>query len=102
MTIKSVVTMEGLELKDHEKGGETVLDVMTCKGSRGLISFITCGTKSDGNFSTIIFQDFTKNISHSQTERATEKNLRKYHDVVLANIETIKAECIAYYANQGE
>jgi len=49
------------------------------------------------SFSTMIFQDFSKTITHPKGTRATEKNIARLHREVLADKESIITEAKKHY-----
>lgn len=72
------------------------LEIRTFKSNRGLVTTANRMKNENGGQSFIMFSDFTKTVSLTQ-DRCTEKTVKAQHAAALAKINSIKAECAAFY-----
>ncbi len=83
-------------------GNDFEIRIVTMKRSNGSLTTNAQRVKVErGMISFMMFSDFSKTYATS-TDRCTEKNVKSQHEAVLANIEQIKLDCAAFYANQKD
>ena len=77
-----------------------LVTISTMKRSSGLlVTFASVGTRNGDFISSIMFQDFTKNLA-SQKVRVTEKAVRLQHQQALDGIESLLAEIEDFYSKE--
>jgi hypothetical protein len=82
---------------DKEEGTKRQLRITTSKGSSGLNTYASACDVGDMFVRTAIFRDFHKRAARSG-DRCTEKNVEAQHKTVLAGLDELIAEAIAYEA----
>lgn len=88
-----------MDLHTATDEGAMTLRVTSSKRSSGSVS--TSATviykKSDGCYSTMIFQDYSKTIAQAKIARVTEKSLAEFHAKALEAVPAALAEVAAQY-----
>ncbi len=89
-----------IKLDDHGLPGR-ILEVSTYKWSGGGVWTHAQCSKIEGGFKTfVIYGDFTKTIQRNTKARCTQKTVETMHEVALADIEALLAECVAFYVKK--
>lgn len=78
-------------------GAPHILEVRTSTTQRGLVTRATRYKAERGMMSYELFGDFSENVTVTK-DRCTEKSVTTQHRAALADIESIKAKCAAFYA----
>ena len=79
--------------------GDRFLKVSTYKGSKGLVTTVTCCTKTDVGYVFAMYQDYMKTVMQSKT-RCTEKSVEVQHTAVLNDMDFILSDVRIHYMKE--
>jgi hypothetical protein len=83
---------------DKEEGTKRQLRITTSKhNAGGLATYVAACTVGGGFVRSALFRDFHK-LDARSADRCTEKNVEAQHKTVLASLDDLIAEAIAYEA----
>lgn len=76
---------------------ERHLKISTSKSARaGLVTMATAVKLTDTGYTFVMFEDFSNRVGQADA-RCTEKTVALAHAAVMAKVEEIKADALAYY-----
>ena len=77
--------------------GKRHLKIRTGKSDRaGLVTMASAFVLTDTGYTFVMFEDFSKRVGQADA-RCTEKTVALAHAAVMAKVEEIKADALAYY-----
>ena len=80
-------------------GREAVIQITTCKRSRGLTSTASVMWVSGDALTCVLFQDYSKPLIQEVT-RATEKAIKTQHGKALAMLDSVISEVDTFYSKE--